>query len=223
MTLHLSQSCQNSPPLSYTCMYTHTHVHTHTLTHTSRGALLNATDQHLLLMLPLTGQGSQTFPLVFLFFYFYFLLGVYPRAWKAQCHSVKEGYIEKDRWRERGGKRGVERAGEIKRKQKMIKWERGEQKKTTHPLHLLPHPKLTSDHPQKHSTFLYFKKRGQIVVVFLCFSSLLPHSIDCSERMANRWTVIPLWDFCLSNLSQKLVISPPPPTHTQRIHTQAPL
>jgi len=63
MTLHLSQSCHNSPPFSYTCMCTHMH------THTSRGALLNATDQHLLLMLPLTGQGSQTFPLLLFFFF----------------------------------------------------------------------------------------------------------------------------------------------------------
>ena len=217
MTLHLSQSCQSCPPFSYT------HTHTHTLTHTSRGA---AAQRHGPTSPPNVAVDRPELPdispCVFFFFYRRILLGVYPRAWKAQCHSVKEGYMEKDRWSEKQGGGGERRERESRWNQEGTGkwWDRERERPPAFFSTSLRNLKSTSDHPLEQTTFLYFFffffKRSQIIVFYVFVFFSLPRSIDRSERMTNRWTVIPLWDFyfcCLSNLSHTH-------THTHtRTHT----
>lgn len=106
--------------------------HTHTLTHASRGALFNATDLHLLLMLPLTGQGSQTYPLVFFFIAEDFV--------RCLCQGLKgpvplsETEIYSERQIEGKGREGMETRGMKQVKSRgNKKWGREEQGKRDHP------------------------------------------------------------------------------------------
>lgn len=91
----------------------------------------------------------------------------------------------KDRWRERGKKRwgrGSRWNKEETENDKIRKKITGKQPAR---LLLVPHPKLTLGHPQQQTTFRYFKKKGQIAAVFLCFSFLLPHSIRTNGKQVD--------------------------------------
>ena len=74
--------------------------------------------------------------------------------------------------------------------------EKRERETTRFLLHLPPQSQIDVGPPVRTNhfsiLFFFFFKRSQIIVFYVFVFFSLPRSIDRSERMTNRWTVIPL-------------------------------